>query len=92
MTILAHREPIMTRMLKGRTRRGVALSTKIASRELDLILAASEADRRALGEWVRESLKAAYSSSIGVGADQLMADIVALQLVVDRRPFAGRLP
>jgi hypothetical protein len=92
MTILANREPIMTRKLKGRTLRGVAFSTKITSRELDLISAASEADRRALGEWVRESLKAAHSSSIGVGADHLMADIVALQLVVDRRPFAGRLP
>jgi hypothetical protein len=92
MTILANAEPIMTRKLKGRTRRAVALSTKITSRELDLISAASEADGRALGEWVRKAiLKAAHSSSTGVGADHLMTDIAALQLVLDRRPFAGRL-
>ena len=81
MTILPNAEPITTRKLKGRTRRAVTLSTKITSRELDLISAASEADGRALGEWVREAiLKAAHSSSNGVGADHLMTEIVALQL------------
>jgi hypothetical protein len=35
----------------------------------------------ALGEWVRETvLKASRASSLGVGTDQLMAEIVALQL------------
>jgi hypothetical protein len=43
MTILTNAEPITTRKLKGRTRRAVTLSTKITSRELELILAASEA-------------------------------------------------
>ena len=81
MTILANAEPITTRKLKGRTRRTVTLSTKITSRELELISAASEADGRALGEWVREAiLKAAHSSSASVGADHLMTEIVALQL------------
>lgn len=81
MTILTNAEPITTRKLKGRTRRSVTLSTKITSRELDLISAASEADGRALGEWVREAiLKAAHSASTSVGTDHLMTEIVALQL------------
>ena len=81
MTILTNAEPITTRRLRGRTRRAVTLSTKITSRELELISAASEADGRALGEWVREAiLKAAHSSSTGVRADHLMTEIVALQL------------
>ena len=81
MTILTNDEPMTTRKLKGRTRRAVTLSTKITSRELELISAASEADGRALGEWVREAiLKAAHSSSTGVGVDHLMTEIVALQL------------
>jgi uncharacterized protein (DUF1778 family) len=62
MTILTNDEPTTTRKLKGRTRRAVTLSTKITPRELELISAASEADGRALGEWVREAiLKAAHS-------------------------------
>src|SRR5208282_5918454 len=81
MTILTNAEPITTRKLKGRTRRAVTLSTKITLRELELISAASEADGRALGEWVREAiLKAARASSTGVGTDHLMTEIVALQL------------
>jgi hypothetical protein len=81
MTFLTDAQPVTTRKLKGRTRRSVTLSTKITSRELELISAASEADGRALGEWVREAiLKAAHSSSAGVGADHLMTEIVALQL------------
>jgi hypothetical protein len=52
MPILTNAEPMTTRKLKGRTRRSVTLSTKITSRELELISAASEADGRALGEWV----------------------------------------
>ena len=81
MPILTNAEPMTTRKLKGRTRRSVTLSTKITSRELELISAASEADGRALGEWVREAiLKAAHSSSASVGADHLMTEIVALQL------------
>jgi hypothetical protein len=81
MTTLTNAEPITTRKLRGRTRRAVTLSTKITSRELELISAASEADGRALGEWVREAiLKAANPSSTGVRADDLMTEIVALQL------------
>ena len=81
MTILTNVEPVTTRKLKGRTRRSVTLSTKITTRELELVSAASEADGRALGEWVREAiLKATHSSPIGVGADHLMTEIVALQL------------
>jgi hypothetical protein len=62
MTILTNTEPITTRKLRGRTRRGVTLNTKITPRELELISAESEANGRALGEWVREAiLKAAHS-------------------------------
>jgi hypothetical protein len=81
MTMVSNAEPTTTRKLKGRARRTVTLSTKITSRELELISVACEADGRALGEWVREALlKAAHSSSTGVGTDHLMTEIVALQL------------
>src|SRR5260370_42577481 len=81
MTFLINAEPITTRKLKDRARRAVTLSTKITSRELELISAASEADGRALGEWDREAiLEAAHSSSTRVGTDHLMTEIVALQL------------
>lgn len=81
MTMPSDAESITTRKLKGRTRRDVTLSTKITSQELELISAASEADGRALGEWVREALlKAARSASAGVATDHLMTEIVALQL------------
>lgn len=81
MTTLTDAERTTTRKLKGRTRRVVTLSTKITPQELELISAASEADGRALGEWVREAvLKAARSSPVALGADPLMTEIVALQL------------
>jgi hypothetical protein len=81
MTILTNTERTTTRKLKGRLRRAVTLSTKITPQELELIAAASEADGRALGEWVREAaLKAARSSPVTLGADPLMTEIVALQL------------
>ncbi len=44
MTILTNAEPITTRKLKGRARRAVTFSTKVTSRELELISAASEVD------------------------------------------------
>jgi hypothetical protein len=49
--------------------------------ELAAVEAASEADGRALGEWVREAvLKASRASSVCVATDDLMTEIVALQL------------
>jgi hypothetical protein len=81
MALLDNVEPTTTRKLRGRTRRAVTLSTKITPRELELISAASEADGRALGEWVRETiLKAAHAASPSLGPDHLMTEIVALQL------------
>jgi hypothetical protein len=81
MTILTNAGRITTRKLKGRTRRAVTLSTKMTSRELELISAVSEADGRALGEWVREAiLKAARASSVCVATDDLRTEIVALKL------------
>jgi hypothetical protein len=81
MALLDNAEPTPTRKLKGRTRRAVTISTKITPRELELISAASEADGRALGEWVREAiLKAARAASPNLGPDHLMTEIVALQL------------
>ncbi len=71
MTALTDTGHITTRKLKGRTRRAVTLSTKITPQELELITAASEADGRALGEWVREVLLTEiHSPSIALGADQ----------------------
>jgi hypothetical protein len=79
MTILTDAGCIVTRKLKGRTRRAVTLSTKITQQEMDLISAASETAGRALGEWVREVvLKEAHSPCLG--ADQLLTEIVGLQL------------
>ncbi len=81
MTALTDTGHITTRKLKGRTRRAVTLSTKITPQELELITAASEADGRALGEWVREVLLTEiHSPSIALGADQLMTEIIGLQL------------
>lgn len=46
-----------------------------------MITVASEADGRALGEWVREILlKEIHSPSIALGVDHLMTEIVGLQL------------
>ena len=67
--------------LRGRESRNQSLNTKLTRTEFAVVEAASEADGRALGEWAREViLKAAHSSSIGVGTDHLMTEIVALQL------------
>jgi hypothetical protein len=67
--------------LRGRESRNQSLNTKLTRTEFAVVEAASEADGRALGEWVREAiLKAAHSSSTGVRADHLMTEIVALQL------------
>jgi hypothetical protein len=67
--------------LRGRESRDQSLNTKLTKTEIAAVKAASEADGRALGEWVREAvLKAAHSSAGALGADPLMTEIVALQL------------
>lgn len=67
--------------VRGRESRNQSVNTKLTRTEFAAVEAASEAEGRALGEWVREViLKAAHSSSSGVGTDHLMAEIVALQL------------
>ena len=67
--------------VRGRESRNQSLNTKLTRTELAAVEAASQADGRALGEWVREAiLKAARASSTGVGTDHLMTEIVALQL------------
>ena len=67
--------------LRGRESRDQSLNTKLTKTEIAAVKAASEADGRALGEWVREAvLKAARSSSGALLADPLMTEIVALQL------------
>jgi hypothetical protein len=81
MTALTDTGRLTTRKLKGRARRAVTLSTKITPEELKLISAASEAEGRALGEWVREVLlKAVHSPFVAFGGEQLMTEIVSLQL------------
>jgi len=67
--------------VRGRESRNRSLNTKLTRTEFAAVEAASQADGLALGEWVREAvLRAARSSSVGVGTDQLMTEIVALQL------------
>ena len=67
--------------VRGRESRNQSLNTKLTKTEFAAVEAASEADGRALGEWVRETvLRAARTSSVGVLTDHLMTEIVALQL------------
>ena len=67
--------------VRGRESRNQSLNTKLTRTEFAAVEAASEADGRALGEWVREAvLRAARTSSVGVLTDDLMTEIVALQL------------
>ena len=89
MTILINDEPITTRKLKGRTRRAVTLSTKITPRELELISAASEADGRALGEWVRAVILRELRE--GSASDPSLAEILGVRLLLVNvlRPLAA---
>ena len=67
--------------VRGRESRNQSLNTKLTRTEFAAVEAASEAEGRALGEWVREAvLAAARTSSVGVLTDHLMTEIVALQL------------
>ena len=67
--------------VRGRESRNQSLNTKLTRTEFAAVETASQADGLALGEWVREAvLRAARSSSVGVGTNQLMTEIVALQL------------
>src|SRR5208282_6535454 len=67
--------------LRGRESRNQSLNTKLTSTEFAAVEAVAEADGRAVGEWVRDAvLKAVHSSSVALGADDLMTEIVALQL------------
>jgi hypothetical protein len=67
--------------VRGRESRNQSLNTKLTRTEFAAVETASQADGLALGEWVREAvLRATRSSSVGVGTDQLMTEIVALQL------------
>ena len=67
--------------VRGRESRNQSLNTKLTRTEFVAVETASEADGRAIGEWVREAvLKAARTSSVGVRTDHLMTEIVALQL------------
>jgi hypothetical protein len=67
--------------VRGRESRDQSLNTKLTPAELQVVEAVAEADGRAVGEWVRETvLKAARSSSDAPGTDQLLTEIVGLQL------------
>lgn len=67
--------------LCGRESRDQSLNTKLTKTEIAVVKAASEAEGRALGEWVREAvLKAARSLAGAHEADPLLTEIVALQL------------
>ena len=67
--------------VRGRESRDQSLNTKLTPAELRVVEAVAEADGRAVGEWVRETvLKAARSSPDAPGTDQLLTEIVGLQL------------
>src|ERR1700733_5151434 len=67
--------------VRGRESRNQSLNTKLTRTEFAAVEAASEAEGCALSEWVREAvLRAARTSSVTVGTDHLMTEIVALQL------------
>ncbi len=67
--------------VRGRESRDQSLNTKLTPAELASIEATAQADGRAVGEWVRETvLKAARSSSSDLETDHLMTEIVGLQL------------
>lgn len=79
---LDHLDPCRKKgSVRGRESRDQSLNTKLTPTELVSIEEAAQADGRAVGEWVRETvLKAARSSSGAPETDQLMTEIIGLQL------------
>ncbi len=79
---LDHLDPCRKKgAVRGRESRDQSLNTKLTPTELVSIEEAAQADGRAVGEWVRETvLKAARSSSGAPETDQLMTEIIGLQL------------
>jgi hypothetical protein len=79
---LDHVEPNRKKgAVRGRESRDQSLNTKLTLTEFEAVKAASETDGRAIGEWAREViLKEVHSSSVSLGAEHLMTEIIGLQL------------
>jgi hypothetical protein len=79
---LDHVEPNRKKgAVRGRESRDQSLNTKLTLTEFAAVKAASEADGRAIGEWAREViLKEVHASSVSLGAEHLMTEIIGLQL------------
>jgi hypothetical protein len=79
---LDHVEPDRKKgAVHGRESRDQSLNTKLTLTEFAAAKAASEADGRAIGEWVREVLlREVHSPSASLGVEHLMTEIIGLQL------------
>ena len=66
---------------RGRESRTQSIATRFTQEEEKALMEKAEAQGQNLREWAREVLlREAYGSTLAVGPDQIMTEIVALQL------------
>ena len=66
---------------RGRESRTRSIATRFTQEEEKALMEKAEAQGRNLREWARDVLlREAYGSTLAVGPDQIMTEIVALQL------------
>ena len=66
---------------RGRESRTQSVATRFTQEEQKALMEKAEAQGQNLREWAREVLlREAYGSTLAVGPDQIMTEIVALQL------------
>jgi hypothetical protein len=66
---------------RGRESRTQSIATRFTQEEEKALMEKAEAQGRNLREWARDVLlREAYGSTLAVGPDQIMTEIVALQL------------
>jgi repressor of nif and glnA expression len=66
---------------RGRESRTQSIATRFTQEEEKALIEKAEAQGRNLREWARDVLlREAYGSTLAVGSDQIMTEIVALQL------------
>jgi repressor of nif and glnA expression len=66
---------------RGRESRARSIATRFTQEEEKALMEKAEAQGRNLREWARDVLlREAYGSTLAVGPDQIMTEIVALQL------------
>ena len=77
-TLRIESRPARTR---GRESRTQSIATRFTQEEEKALMEKAEAQGRNLREWARDVLlREAYGSTLAVGPDQIMTEIVALQL------------